>query len=149
MMRCIDPCINPRLLKYDVNVANKVINGTHPVIAHFSEDLTPEIQDKIFDEFNTFSVIYKSGVSNRQTVGVVALLCRCPAATFIDSETALFTIDEGFSEAAQTAPSEAPEKDSSFLRRNESDVERLSIGEMQMLSSARTHHCLLLQRQEN
>ena len=62
MMNCIDQCVSFRLLKYDVNVANKVINSSHHAITQFSEDLTPEIQDKIFDEFNTFSVIYKSGM---------------------------------------------------------------------------------------
>jgi len=98
-----------RLLKLDVKEAEKVISHKLPTITQFSEDLTPEIQDKIFDEFNSFSVIYK-----------------CPAATFIDSEAALFSVDDSFSDAAPS-PSEQPDNDSSFLKRYESDAEKISI----------------------
>jgi len=46
---------------------------------------------------------------------------------FIDAETALFSIDESFSESAKP-PSETLGNESSFLKRNESDLERVSIG---------------------
>eukprot|EP00210_Caulerpa_lentillifera_P003030 g2892.t1 len=98
-----------RLLKHDVKTAESIIDNRLPNLTHFSEDTTPEMQDKIFDEFNTLSVIYK-----------------LPASMFIDNESALFTVEETVQETTRQS-SEPTGNESSFLKTNGSDVEKISI----------------------
>eukprot|EP00164_Ancoracysta_twista_P001705 GFYU01002235.1.p1 GENE.GFYU01002235.1~~GFYU01002235.1.p1 ORF type:complete len:611 (-),score=160.67 GFYU01002235.1:77-1909(-) len=47
-----------RLLRYNVNEANSVVNGTKRAVTTFTEDVRTEEQDRVFNEFNSLSVIY-------------------------------------------------------------------------------------------
>lgn len=48
-----------RLLQQDVTEAARVIAPTKVPISFFSEDVKPEIYDRLFEEFNTLSVLYE------------------------------------------------------------------------------------------
>lgn len=48
-----------RLLKYDVSVAEKIVNPPKQAVSVFAETLSSEIKDRIFDEFNSLSVVYQ------------------------------------------------------------------------------------------
>lgn len=48
-----------RLLQQDINTARNILSPALPSIQAFSEDQSPEMRDRIFDEFNTLAVIYQ------------------------------------------------------------------------------------------
>lgn len=48
-----------RLLRHNVQDAEKIISATLPTVSGFSEELTAEMKDKIFSEFNSLSIIYQ------------------------------------------------------------------------------------------
>ncbi|KAG0465378.1 hypothetical protein HPP92_019542 [Vanilla planifolia] len=48
-----------RLLQYDVLVAEKVVNPPKQVVSVFADIQSNEIKDRIFDEFNSLSVVYQ------------------------------------------------------------------------------------------
>lgn len=66
--------------------------------------------------------------------------CRLPASMFIDNESALFTVEETVSESTRQA-SDPTGNESSFLKTNGSDVEKMSIGNTQMKNVKRTIVC--------
>ena len=49
-----------RLLQHSVKEAEQVAGSPLPAISHFSEDQSSELRDRIFDEFNTLSVILRA-----------------------------------------------------------------------------------------
>jgi hypothetical protein len=47
-----------RLLKTDVNMAQKVVNGDQERIKEFYEDRNDDTKERLFLEFNSLSVVY-------------------------------------------------------------------------------------------
>jgi len=47
-----------RLITKDLDEANRVISAPSTIVTNFTEEQNREIQDRIFEEFNTLSVIY-------------------------------------------------------------------------------------------
>ncbi|KFM26556.1 Beta-adaptin-like protein A [Auxenochlorella protothecoides] len=84
-----------RLLRHDVHAAREVLGAPLPLISRPGEEQAAEVEDRIFDEMNTLSVLY-----------------RAPAYTFIDptitSVGAYDTDGEGSEEgvAGQGAPTD-------------------------------------------
>ena len=60
-----------RLLHHSVGAAQSVVDVRRPAVTSFADAQSAETQDRIFDELNTLSVVY-----------------RAPASTFIDTEVA-------------------------------------------------------------
>jgi hypothetical protein len=58
-----------RLLHHSVGAAQSIVDVQRPVVTSFADAQSAETQDRIFDELNTLSVVY-----------------RAPASTFIDTE---------------------------------------------------------------
>ncbi|XP_042387028.1 beta-adaptin-like protein A [Zingiber officinale] len=48
-----------RLLQYDVSVAERVVNPPKQAVSVFADLQSSEVKDRIFDEFNTLSVVYQ------------------------------------------------------------------------------------------
>ncbi|KAJ3701781.1 hypothetical protein LUZ61_005486 [Rhynchospora tenuis] len=48
-----------RLLQYDVTVAERVVNPPKQAVSVFADTQSSEIKDRIFDEFNSLSVVYQ------------------------------------------------------------------------------------------
>lgn len=48
-----------RLLQYDPTVAEKVVNPPKQAVSVFADTQSSEIKDRIFDEFNSLSVVYQ------------------------------------------------------------------------------------------
>lgn len=48
-----------RLLQQGADVAQKVINPEKRAVNEFAETQSSEAKDRIFDEFNTLSVVYR------------------------------------------------------------------------------------------
>lgn len=46
------------LLRTDINLAEKIINGEHEKIGEFYEDKNEELKERLFLEFNSLSVVY-------------------------------------------------------------------------------------------
>jgi hypothetical protein len=53
-----------RLLQVDIETAKGVINPALPPVVAFSEEQSPELRDRIFDEFNSLAVIYREPSSS-------------------------------------------------------------------------------------
>ncbi|XP_038699068.1 beta-adaptin-like protein A isoform X2 [Tripterygium wilfordii] len=47
-----------RVLQYDVSVAERVVNPPKQAVSVFADTQSSEIKDRIFDEFNSLSVVY-------------------------------------------------------------------------------------------
>jgi hypothetical protein len=47
-----------RLLKTDVNMAQKIVNGDQERIKEFYEDRNDDTKERLFLEFNSLSVVY-------------------------------------------------------------------------------------------
>ncbi|KAI4376306.1 hypothetical protein MLD38_014086 [Melastoma candidum] len=48
-----------RLLQYNVSVAEKVVNPPKQAVSVFADTQSSEVKDRIFDEFNSLSVVYQ------------------------------------------------------------------------------------------
>lgn len=48
-----------RLLQHDVSVAERVVNPPKQAVSVFADTQSSEIKDRIFDEFNSLSVVYQ------------------------------------------------------------------------------------------
>ncbi|KAJ1284404.1 hypothetical protein BS78_03G201400 [Paspalum vaginatum] len=48
-----------RLLQYDPNVAERVVNPPKQAVSVFADTQSSEMKDRIFDEFNSLSVVYQ------------------------------------------------------------------------------------------
>ncbi|ONK67159.1 uncharacterized protein A4U43_C06F16630 [Asparagus officinalis] len=48
-----------RLLQYDVSVAERVVNPPKQAVSVFADTQSSEIKDRVFDEFNSLSVVYQ------------------------------------------------------------------------------------------
>ena len=48
-----------RLLQYNVSVAERVVNPPKQAVSVFADTQNSEIKDRIFDEFNSLSVVYQ------------------------------------------------------------------------------------------
>ncbi|XP_024027067.1 beta-adaptin-like protein A [Morus notabilis] len=48
-----------RLLQYNVTVAERVVNPPKQAVSVFADTQSSEVKDRIFDEFNTLSVVYQ------------------------------------------------------------------------------------------
>lgn len=46
-------------MQYDVTVAEHVVNPPKQAVSVFADTQSSEIKDRIFDEFNTLSVVYQ------------------------------------------------------------------------------------------
>mmetsp|Transcript_24163 Transcript_24163/g.62817 ORF Transcript_24163/g.62817 Transcript_24163/m.62817 type:complete len:701 (+) Transcript_24163:309-2411(+) len=89
-----------RLLQHSTDAAARVVCPTLPVVHAFVEEHSAEIKDRVFDEFNTLSVIF-----------------RAPSASFLDKDTAHDVNDEPAPEA--TAQPAAELADDGLLEYNE------------------------------
>ena len=49
-----------RLLQVDTGEAERVVGGALPPLASFAEEASPEVRDRIFDEFNSLAVIFRA-----------------------------------------------------------------------------------------
>lgn len=56
LLSCALAC---RLLQYSVDEAARVIAPPLAAVTSFAEEQSPELRDRIFDEFNTLAVIYR------------------------------------------------------------------------------------------
>lgn len=69
-----------RLLQHSVAEARRVIATQPPPILQFAEEQSPELRDRIFDEFNSLAVVYQAPSSTflqekpQEEVGVVLVL---------------------------------------------------------------------------
>lgn len=52
-----------RLLQYNVTVAERVVNPPKQAVSVFADTQSSEIKDRIFDEFNSLSVVYQKVTS--------------------------------------------------------------------------------------
>lgn len=52
-----------RLLQYNVSVAECVVNPPKQAVSVFADAQSSEIKDRIFDEFNSLSVVYQKVLS--------------------------------------------------------------------------------------
>lgn len=48
-----------RLLQYNVTVGERVVNPPKQAVSVFADAHSSEIKDRIFDEFNSLSVVYE------------------------------------------------------------------------------------------
>lgn len=48
-----------RLLHYNVTIAERVVNPPKQAVSVFADTQSSEIKDRIFDEFNSLSVVYE------------------------------------------------------------------------------------------
>lgn len=48
-----------RLLQYNVSVAERIVNPPKQGVSVFADTQSSEVKDRIFDEFNSLSVIYQ------------------------------------------------------------------------------------------
>lgn len=48
-----------RLLQYNISVAERVVNPPKQAVSVFADTQSSEIKDRIFDEFNSLSVVYQ------------------------------------------------------------------------------------------
>lgn len=48
-----------RLLQYNVSVAESVVNPPKQAVSVFADTQSSEVKDRIFDEFNSLSVVYQ------------------------------------------------------------------------------------------
>lgn len=48
-----------RLLQYNVFIAERVVNPPKQAVSVFADTQSSEIKDRIFDEFNSLSVVYQ------------------------------------------------------------------------------------------
>ena len=48
-----------RLLQYNVSVAERVVNPPKQAVSVFADTQSSEVKDRIFDEFNSLSVVYQ------------------------------------------------------------------------------------------
>ncbi|XP_004291213.1 PREDICTED: beta-adaptin-like protein A [Fragaria vesca subsp. vesca] len=48
-----------RLLQYDISVAEQVVNPPKQAVSVFADTQSSEVKDRIFDEFNSLSVVYQ------------------------------------------------------------------------------------------
>lgn len=48
-----------RLLQQGVEIAERVVNPTKQAVSVFADTQSSEIKDRIFDEFNSLSVLYQ------------------------------------------------------------------------------------------
>ncbi|KAJ0089953.1 hypothetical protein Patl1_12876 [Pistacia atlantica] len=60
-----------RLLQYNVSVAENVVNPPKQAVSVFADTQSSEIKDRIFDEFNSLSVVYQKNRSNSLVVGFI------------------------------------------------------------------------------
>ncbi|KAL9167960.1 hypothetical protein ABFS82_05G130500 [Erythranthe guttata] len=51
-----------RLLTYDISVAEKIVNPPKQAVSVFADTQSSEMKDRIFDEFNSLSVVYQKGI---------------------------------------------------------------------------------------
>lgn len=48
-----------RLLQYEVSVAERIVNPPKQAVSVFADTQSSEMKDRIFDEFNSLSVVYQ------------------------------------------------------------------------------------------
>lgn len=48
-----------RLLQYDVSLAERVVDPPKQAVSVFADTQSSEIKDRIFDEFNSLSILYQ------------------------------------------------------------------------------------------
>lgn len=52
-----------RLLQYNISVAERVVNPPKQAVSVFADTQSSEIKDRIFDEFNSLSVVYQKVIT--------------------------------------------------------------------------------------
>lgn len=79
-----------RLLQYNVSVAENVVNPPKQAVSVFADTQSSEIKDRIFDEFNSLSVVYQKVsfskqlyISNCSTYRKRSLGCMFPFHVFV------------------------------------------------------------------
>ncbi|KAK9786802.1 hypothetical protein WJX73_006669 [Symbiochloris irregularis] len=94
-----------RLLQYSVNEAARVIAPPMEAVTAFAEEQSPELRDRIFDEFNTLAVIFRepsTAFTRRTTVDTLS-----NGFNDVDGEGAVPAADEGSSLLTDTEQAEA------------------------------------------
>ena len=93
-----------RLLRQGADAASKIAGQDLPAITAFSEEQSPEVKDKVFEDFNSLAVVYRTPASS---------FIKVRSVNFID-HSAFFWLDLGlFASAAFIQPSSvAPNSDS-------------------------------------
>ena len=61
-----------RLLQHNVSVAEGVVNPPKQAVSVFADTQSSEIKDRIFDEFNSLSVVYKKVFRFSQPVSLLS-----------------------------------------------------------------------------
>jgi hypothetical protein len=61
-----------RLLQYEPAVAERVVNPPKQAVSVFADTQSSEIKDRIFDEFNSLSVVYQK-VHITQTLSYICI----------------------------------------------------------------------------
>ncbi|GMH39668.1 hypothetical protein BSKO_07566 [Bryopsis sp. KO-2023] len=79
-----------RLLRHNVHEAEKIIAPALPTVSDFAEEMTSEMKDRIFDEFNSLSIVYQA-----------------PASTFVDKESGVFQEEVEMPATAATPPADS------------------------------------------
>lgn len=77
-----------RLLQQNTKEAERVLGAPLPAISHFAEEQSPELRDRIFDEFNSLAVVL-----------------RAPSSTFLQ-DCPLHSPDNEFAAAPSVRPLE-------------------------------------------
>lgn len=52
-----------RLLQHNVSVADSVVNPPKQAVSVFADTQSSEVKDRIFDEFNSLSVVYQKVIN--------------------------------------------------------------------------------------
>lgn len=63
-----------RLLRASVGEAERVLGAPAPPIAHFAEEQSAELRDRIFDEFNSLAIVLRAPAASFVQDGPPALL---------------------------------------------------------------------------
>ncbi|KAL4434249.1 hypothetical protein ABPG75_000690 [Micractinium tetrahymenae] len=88
-----------RLLQQGAGAAQSVVDVQRPMVTSFADSLSAETQDRIFDELNTLSVVY-----------------RAPASTFIDAEQAAGRVEQDGLDMGAGAVGHKAEQESSLTQ---------------------------------
>ncbi|KAF8388983.1 hypothetical protein HHK36_025667 [Tetracentron sinense] len=75
-----------RLLQYNVSVAERVVNPPKQAVSVFADTQSSEIKDRIFDEFNSLSVVYQKDLEVQTPYLTQGLKILQPSYMFTDKE---------------------------------------------------------------
>ena len=71
-----------RLLQYDVSLAEHAVNPPKQAVSAFADTQSSEIKDRIFDEFNSLSIVYQKVCPNYFSISLAFFFS---LSTFLDN----------------------------------------------------------------